>query len=359
MIQPSFFLTDNEKKLIQNEALEAEQKGGLSPAQLDLIYEKRWFHLLVPKNCGGKELSLPMFSHFMEEVAAVDGSFAWAINLGAGANMFAGYLSQSTAQDLFTSPKTCIAGSGAIGGTAIKENKGYHIDGHWKYASGSGHANYFSLNAYVDEEKTTVKSFLVPEKAVECIDTWKVFGLKATGSLEFKVENAWVPESYCFDLQNPSPWAAGALYRFPFNTLAEINMLVMTTGMAKHFMQLAEEITRQKTVGSLQKEVLWTHPHFKLVFEKMKANFEAKRKYVFEQLEDLWLKTEGKKTIPPEALTEFTQSVLQSAEAARNLVDGLYPFLGLNPVFTESSIGKVYQDFKVGSQHALLSPLRK
>ena len=150
---------------IREEAQEAERIGELSSRQLAIIYENRWFHLLVPKEYGGKEMDLPEFALLMEALANIDGSFAWNVNLGAGANMFAGYLDKKVAKDIFSDSETCIAGSGAISGTAKKEKDSYLINGYWKYASGSAQANFFSLNAtLVDEKKEgAFSSFIVPK----------------------------------------------------------------------------------------------------------------------------------------------------------------------------------------------------
>lgn len=294
----------------------------------------------------------------MEKLASVDGSFAWAINLGAGANMFAGYLEQETAKTIFASEKTCVAGSGAVGGTATKKDSGYVINGHWKYASGAPHANFFSLNAEIVGEKL-VKSFLVPAKDVELLTTWNVFGLKATGSNEFKVKNVWVPESYCFDLQKPSKWVGSPLYRFPFNSLAEINMLVMLTGLAIEFRKLGIEIAKQKDAFGKKKGLkIYENSNFRAVLDKVDQNFNTKRAQMFGLLDELWLKTKAEKTISENEKEQFTKSVISTANAARYLVDSLYPFLGMNVIFENTKISNVYRDFKVASQHVLLSPIR-
>src|SRR5690606_34765776 len=107
-------------KKIRGEAIRAEKQGKLTSSQLDTIYQERWFHLLIPQTLAGKEMDLPSFARLMETLAWVDGSFAWAVNLGAGANMFAGFMEENIAKDVFESEKTCIAGSGAVSGTAIR-----------------------------------------------------------------------------------------------------------------------------------------------------------------------------------------------------------------------------------------------
>src|SRR5690606_1282196 len=139
------------------------------------------------------------------------------------------------ASKIFLRERVCVAGSGAISGTAERKNGGFIINGYWKYASGSAHATHFSLNArLLDSDEGEFASFLVPAADVEVLNTWNVFGMKATSSCDFKVSGVWIPEDYIFSLQAPSTTVNSSLFRFPFVLLAEINMLVMTTGLAFH-----------------------------------------------------------------------------------------------------------------------------
>lgn len=347
------------KEVIRENAKEAERIGKLTQRQLAIIYENKWFHLLVPKEYGGKEMDLPGFALFMEELACIDGSFAWNVNLGAGANMFAGYLDQKVAKDIFSNPETCIAGSGAVSGIAKKGKDYYHIEGYWKYASGSSHANFFSLNALlVDEIKEgAFSSFIVPRSAVEVLDTWKTTGLKATASHDFKIKGFEVSNYNAFDLLKPSQNCTGVLYRFPFQLLAEINMLVMSLGLAKRFVELAKEVALHKIIN--EKEIsLLEFPLFKKRLEKNELEFLGIREKVFESLYLLWDKFTAGDSVLLREQEAFTQLVLKSAERSRQLVDMIYPFMGMNTVFESSEIGRVWRDFKVASQHALISPAR-
>lgn len=51
-------LSPSEIRLVKNESPLAEKQGKLTKNQLQLIYEKHWFHLLVPERLGGKEMPL-------------------------------------------------------------------------------------------------------------------------------------------------------------------------------------------------------------------------------------------------------------------------------------------------------------
>ncbi|TCK83301.1 acyl-CoA dehydrogenase family protein [Albibacterium bauzanense] len=348
-----------EKETLYKEAPKAEKLGKLTSKQLDIIYQNRWFHLLVPQSIGGAEMPLPEFAAMMEKLAAIDGSFAWNVNLGAGANMFAGFMEQNVASETFKSERACVAGSGAVTGTAKIKDEGYIIDGNWKYASGSAHANYFSLNAQlVDSEKDEYASFLVPAKDVKVIDTWKVFGMKATSSCDFSVSNVWVSKSYRFDLQKPSSAVQSPLYRFPFMLLAEINMLVMTSGLAIHFYELVEEYAKEKMVGEKNsKQIpLSNLPRFKEDLNKVSSAFLENRGNVFVLLDKLWQEVCSDRQIASDLSDQFSESIAEAAKATRQLVDTLYPYLGMKVIFTDTEISRVYRDFKVASQHALLSP---
>jgi len=350
----------SEKAIIRAEAVSAEKLGKLTDKQLLLIYENKWFHLLVPKAVGGMEMDLPQFARLMEELATVDGSFAWNVNLGAGANMFAGFMDPAFAANLFKSEKTCVAGSGAVSGTAISDRNGYIISGTWKYASGSAHANLFSLNAkLVGDSEGRYASFLVPASEVTILDTWNVFGMKATSSCDFIVKDVWVSDKYLFDLQSVSSTMPTTLYRFPFMFLAEINMLVMVTGLAIRFSELIKEMAAKKLLKDGKQDTtvyLIDHPEFIHSINEVESSFTEKRKSTFDLLDKIWHHVDTDVPVSDCLNADFSNSVAETAEASRKLVETLYPYAGMAVVFEDSEICRVYRDFKVASQHGILSP---
>jgi|SRR5690606_1984473 len=331
----------SQSDLLVREASEAEKNQRMTQNQLDYIYENELFHLLVPEKNGGAEMDLPCFAKLMEKYAELDGAFAWVINLGAGANMFSGFMDEYTANKIFADKKTCVAGSGAATGTAKKENGGFTINGEWKYASGSAHANWFSLNAIIDGG-TEYKSFLVQREKIEILDTWHVYGMKATSSCDFKVDQVWIPAEYQFDLQQPSKTTDAPLYRFPFGSLAEINMLVMLTGLAISFTKKVLNYAKLRSI-----EILG--------FEEMNGAFLEQRERVFTLLDELWTRTVARLPIE-ELIEDFSLAVNRTARSGRELVDRLYPYTGMSTVFEDNEISRVYRDFKVASQHGLLFP---
>ncbi len=132
--------------VIRNYSTEAEAMGHLHPMQINIIREQRWFHLFVPKEYGGLDLSLPEAVRLEENIAYADGSVGWVVTLCAGAAMFIGYFDKQLADEIFTDPNVCIAGSGHVNGTAEILKDGFLVNGTWPYASGTPHATWLTAN---------------------------------------------------------------------------------------------------------------------------------------------------------------------------------------------------------------------
>lgn len=75
MQHPSQLLSEDNIHLIRSYSLIAEGQGALTPAQLQIIYDRRWFKVMVPAYTGGLELPLPETMHLLEAAAWTDGSF--------------------------------------------------------------------------------------------------------------------------------------------------------------------------------------------------------------------------------------------------------------------------------------------
>lgn len=362
---PREILTPAALTRIRENAFVAENEKRLPQAVLDLIYHHRWFHVMVPKAYGGAELPLPETAQLFEALAWAEANTGWCVNLGAGANIFAGYFDQETAQELFGVEKTCCAGSAAITGTARRTHGGYVATGRWKYASGSSHATHFTTNCYLlneDEQPLTkngvqlFRSFIFPAEAVTIHPTWQSVGLQATSSNDFEVRNLFVPDHHMFSLTEPSAFAEGALYRFPFSQMAVVNMASMLTGIALHFIDLYSDLARHKK--PLSSDVaLQDNATAKTIVQGATASFYAARQAMFDTLEKVWRIYEVRH-VPGEALLQrLSAAARNAAQTAREAVNDIYPLCGMSILNPASELNKVWRDAAAASQHFLISPL--
>lgn len=365
MKHPKEMLSPDRVMTIRNYTSRTESARQLPEAILDIIYKEKWFHVLVPRSCGGKELPLPETVRLFEALAWADANVGWCVNLGAGANMFAGYFDAATALEIFEPKETCCAGSGAISGKATKTAGGYTVSGRWKYASGANHASHFTANAWLlhengqpltEEGQPVFRSFIFPAKDIINYHNWNAIGLKATSSNDFEAKAVFVPEVHTFSLLQPSTFAQGTIYKFPFAQLAVVNMSCMMTGITLHFIDLYKELSATKKPLHSDK-LLVEHATANDIFETATRRFYNTREQMYDDLQRVWDEIAENGAAKADLLERLSRSAKDAAHTARNVINELYPLCGMNILEPESMLNKVWRDAATASQHYLLSPL--
>ena len=348
-MHPRFILSPNIIETIRNNALQAELQGRLTDAQLELIYREKWFHLFVPVPFGGLALPLPEAVRLEESLAYADGSLGWVVTLCAGAGMFIGYFNEDLANEVFTVPDTCIAGSGQANGTAKATDGGFMVTGMWPYASGAPHATHFTGNCIIDGTGE-VRSFIFKRDEVTLHPTWKYLGLNATAGSSYSVSNLRIPANRTFIIDAAYARLAHPVYRYPFLQLAEATIAANFAGMCAYFFDLAEAHLINKQSGRLQGLInkgLELHAAAIAETERLRSKFYA-------ALEASWKAHVEDELTSPAQLSAVSQTSKQLASQARNLVNMLYPYCGLDAARTGTIINQVWRNINTASQHTLL-----
>ena len=344
---------------IRAEASEAEQNKQLTQQQLELVYQQQWFNMFVPKRYGGLEMALIPALQLLEALAYADGSLGWTVNLNAGANLFAGYMKPELAQEIFDNPKACIAGSGAMGGTARPEDNGYRVEGHWKYASGSTHATAFTANCRItpasNNEEGNYHSFVFLPQEVEVQEAWHAYGLQATASHSFEVAERWLGEERSFSLTGPSLYEKGPLYHFPFVPFGELTISLQLTGIATHLIEEAHSLlVRKKNVGRTGNN---TGSTLEDTMARSEATLEAARAWLYLTASEAWQASEGGSQPSKEILRKVSLSARHAAGSAITTASDIYTLVGMKAVNPKSTINRCWRDLHTASQHTLVSPL--
>jgi len=355
-------LTQTWQEKVREFSAKSEEMGELHPEILELAYQENWFKLFVPEVYGGAGKKLPEILRLEEQLAEADGSLGWTVTLCAGAAWFAGFLNPQLATAIFSDRQVCFAGSGAIGGTAVKTQAGYLINGHWKYASGALHATIFTANCLLKNEDGTdildeegnpkVMSFILKKNEVEILSGWSYFGLIATGSHAFEVHNLEVPDNRTFKI-NDTIEVADEGFDYPFLQLAETTLAVNSLGMSNHFIRLVEQSffarSGQKRYNENQ------IAYFNEELSRCKREVNDLRNLFYNAFDQSWDQLINKQEITEEKLTEVSLISRKLAHSCRKAVDTLFPYCGLEAAKKESEINRVWRDIHTASQHSLLT----
>lgn len=339
---PSNFIAPELSGILRNAAAEAERQGALLPGQLDIIYQQRWFNLFVPQSLGGLGLSLSQALHLLEALAWVDGSLGWTVTLCSGAAWFAGFLEPSAATAIFSNPKVCLAGSGQPSGIAEERGDGYHITGHWKWATGAPHATVFTANCVIhkngkplldSEGLPLVRAFWFHRGEVEIHHNWFTVGMSATASHSFEAQGLTVPSGRCFVIDPASSCLPDVIFQYPFLPFAETTLAVNSTGMALRFMDLCRpSAARENATKRLVQE----------------------RTLFYQTVDDSWNELLRTNNLSLATIAAVGKASCQLANMSLRLVDELYPLCGLEAADTRTEINRVWRDLHTASQHSLL-----
>jgi alkylation response protein AidB-like acyl-CoA dehydrogenase len=353
---PSTFITTADTAMLRDNAAAAEELGMLNPEQLALVQRHQWFKLLVPWVYGGKETSLPDLVRLQEAISWADGSAGWVVTLCCGAGWFGGFISPGIAQQVFNTPGLCLAGSGAVSGTAEIIKGGYIITGTWKYASGAEHATHFTCNCHIkrngeplmnDEGNPWILPFILDKKEVTLLPTWKYVGMVATGGHSFNIDNVFVADDHAFHIDPDYAEVDSALYQYPFLQLAEATLAVNLSGMAMHFIDLCVDIFAKK--ADQPKITTANAAYIKVVLQLATASLQSARGALFASVDQSWDK-------PTEAaLQAVSKTSRHLAITAREAVDRLFPYCGLMAAAPDTEINRVWRDIHTAGQHSLLT----
>lgn len=353
---PSKYIDPRHSAVIRSSATEAEQLGMLNAEQLAIAYTENWFRLLVPKVYGGRQITLPELVRLQEAISWTDGSTGWVVTLCSGAGWFGGFIDPEAAKNIFGSEYVCLAGSGAVSGTAEITEDGYLLNGTWNYASGAHHATHFTANCTItknavpvlnDDGQPLVLPFVIDKKDVTLLPTWKYMGMVATGSHSFQLSNVLAPARQCFRIDAKYAKVDGQLYRYPFLQLAEATLSVNLSGMAMHFIDLCRDIFEEKQhqpkLTPTQKKLLWQ------ILDEQTQLLNPARSELFASVDTSWEDT------TPGNLRGVSQASRVLARMARVAVDALYPYCGLKAAAPDTEINRVWRDLHTAGQHSLLT----
>lgn len=354
IFQISAAVHPDDLKVISDRSGEAERIRKLHDDQLEISYRNKWFKLFVPKIFGGLELSLPQIIKLEEQLSYTDGSTGWVVTLCAGAGWFIGFLDHSIARELFHDENMCIAGSGAVSGTAHITKTGFIIEGRWKYASGAPHATAFTMNCFIQENNKPLTnpdgtpqifSFILKRDEVVIHDTWNSMGMIATGSHTFEVKGVSVPSNRRFRIDPGYTVLDNVIFKFPFLQLAETTLAANISGMTMRFIELARAILSERGIHN-SKALLQ-----QIVRSEIQLNHH--RQLFFDHVETSWETFSAESQLPNTILSQISNLSQSLVRESRSIMNILYPLCGLAASEMSSEINRVWRNFHTAGQHSL------
>ena len=240
-------LADRSERIEANRTLPDDVVADLADAEL--------FRLLTPTDLGGPELDVATAIDVIAEVSRHDGAAGWCVMIAGTTSLQAGFLPLDVATLIFGPADSCVGGYAAPVGRAVAVDGGLRVTGTWAWGSGTHHCTWIGGGArIVDPDGTPTKRddglfapfvFFDPDD-VEHLDTWHVTGLAGSGSTDYRVDGAFVPEGRWLQLPTAVPRLDGPQWRFPFYGMLAAGVAAVAIGLLNGAVDRFAEIAVEK-----------------------------------------------------------------------------------------------------------------
>jgi alkylation response protein AidB-like acyl-CoA dehydrogenase len=329
-----------------------EHHRRLEPGVLAALHEARFFRMLIPIDIGGLQSDLATAMEVVETIAEADGAVGWNLMIGMAHGVLAARLPTSVAHEIYGAPDAVVAGALRPTGTARPVEGGYVCNGRWSFASGIGHATWWTAGCAAPDGSMQLVFF--PARDGELIDTWTTGGMRGTGSHDYAVKNLFVPAERSITFATPSRVDA-PLYRMPLYALLDSAMATVLLGIARAAIDAFVVLASAKTShGSTT--VAANRPVVQADVGRAEAAVQAARAWLFASVAEAWDAAEAGRELPARQRALMRLARANALTAAVQAVDLIYAAAGSASVYSTGVIDRCFRDIHAAGQHMALHP---
>jgi alkylation response protein AidB-like acyl-CoA dehydrogenase len=332
---------------------EGDKQGKLSQPVVDALHRERLLAMWVPTTLGGSELDVVSSLRVIENLSYGDPSTGWvamAASLAIGTG--AAYLQDEAVDDLFGAGRfPVIAGQGTRPGTAVADGGGFRLSGSWSFASGIKHSSHIHTLAVI-EGTGEPRIFVLPVEQATLVDNWDVLGLRGTGSIDYRIDNVFVPDAYTHFAVTDEPRRGGDLYRLGIIGFAVICHSGWACGIGR---RLLDEIAGKVRSGIGRSGTHAGSESFHEQYARAEATYRSARALVYESWADVneTLARGGGISVRQHTMIRLAMSHMKWA--SHDVSEFVYKTAG-TLALRSGTIQRLFRDMHAGTQHIVAAP---
>jgi alkylation response protein AidB-like acyl-CoA dehydrogenase len=343
------------------DAGKAEADRRLPRSTVDALKAAHAFRMPMPAAFGGPELPIVDMLLVLEELSYADGSAGWCTMIGCDSGFYAAKLEDSVAREVFDDLDLVTAGQTSPSGKAVQEGDGWRVSGRWAFGSGCTHADRIVGGAFLhdaDGERITSpdgmpdwRTFVLPVDEVTIHDTWDPMGLAGTGSHDYSVDGAWVPDEHGMRPLDP-PLREGALYAIPWSFI--VKGAAIPIGLARRALDELVAIAPDKLVlpefaflGDLD------HLHDRLA--RSRVLIASARALIHDVVGAAWDEIERTGELQQTGRADVRLAMVHCATACRTAVAHVVDTATTAAIKRGTPIDRAHRDIVTASQHLVVN----
>lgn len=328
---------------------------------VDGLVQEGFLRFWVPAAYGGAEISLPEGLETFMELARHDTAVAWCCFIANTTAITAGLLEPRWAQELFGPPGAVAGGFAAPVGRARPVEGGLRVTGRWQWGSGTQHCTVIGGGVLLVDDEGQIAPredgllapfVLLDRDDVTFQDTWHVLGVRGSGSTDYEVVDAFVPEGRWVELTRPTPHVDGPLYRFSLFSLLAGGIGCTAIGIADRALEEFGTLARGK-VPQGSGRTLSERPSAQADAAKAEATIASARAFLLEAYADAWATAEAGDAPSVEQRRLVRLATTDATQRCADVVSRLHRAAGGEAVYQRCPLERLFRDANVVSQHAM------
>jgi alkylation response protein AidB-like acyl-CoA dehydrogenase len=342
---------------------EGERERRLPPQVLAAMHEARLFRMYIPEALGGLEIDPITSMIVVEEIARADAAAAWNLMLGATYGLWAAFLPEDAAREIYGAPDAVVAGALRPTGRARPVDGGFVVNGRWSFASGIRHAAWWNAGCLVrrdgagDADTQAPEAWLVffPAPDGELIDNWDVGGLRGTGSHDYAVSGLFVPRARAIPF-DATPRAPGPLYRLPRQALLDNTMAALPLGIARTAIDTLVEIAAGGKRPAGAGAPLAERATVQADVARAEALYLSGRALLYDSVAQSWEAAQAGRELSVREMAVLRLARTHAVQAAVQAVDLMYTDAGGAAIYTHNPLERCFRDIHTVTQHVSMNP---
>jgi indole-3-acetate monooxygenase len=340
--------------LLDREAAAGDDLGRLTDPVVDALHEAGLFGMWVPRSLGGSEQGPLDSLRTIEQLSYGDPSAGWvlmaaALSVGVGGL----YMGDEAVAQLYGGERfPVIAGQGTRPGTAVPADGGYRLSGAWSFASGIKHSQYIHTLGLV-EGTNEPRIFVLPVEQATLIHNWDVMGLRATGSIDYTIDDVFVPEPFTHHAFEDEGTRSESIHRLKVLGFAAVCHSGWALGVGRRLLDEIAGLVRSKAG---RPGTMADSDSFHEKYAAAEGRLRSARAYIFEvwgDLEDTIARGER----PSTRQRTLTWHALQNATwSVQEIGSWVYLASGTTGL-RAGRLQQIFRDLHAGTQHITSAPM--
>ena len=334
---------------------EFREQSYVSRDFVDRLKQLGLYRSATPEQFGGETMPPADFLRTIERISAVDGSTGWVASFGSQL-VYLGSLPLETQAKLYADgPDLVFAGALFPIQQGVPTERGFLVNGRWKYASGCVAADIICVGIPGDDTTSgKPRGALVRPERLEIVREWDVAGMKGTGSFDLVAKDVEVDREWTF-IRGGDPVVDEPLYRYPAITYAAQSLSVVSAGVARAALDFAEEVGsgRASITGAPK---LADRAYYRAGIAEAEAQLRSARAYFYEATGEAWQTLMAGGLVSDEQNAHLRLSAAYLARTSSDVVHKVVSLSGTAAIYRDHPLQALLNDALVPQEHAFLSP---